>query len=245
MCYSFDKEHAKKYGVEEAIMLQNFIFWIGKNRANNKHIYDNKTWTYNSVKAFKELFVFWTDKQLRRIIESLVSQKLIVRGNYNKSNIDRTGWYALVDEDAFLGTADLPKKENAFAQTGEAIPDSKPDSKQSLSNDKEIIVNAFFGKTELKKVFESYLKMRRKIKKPATDEAVVLVRAKVFKLSEGDEDKAIEILNNSIANSWVGVFCLKVDNHKPPDSEVKSKARAAMESNDNFMKSRYGTEFNG
>lgn len=153
MNYSFDKQHAINYGVDEAIMIHNFIFWIDKNRANKKHFYDNRYWTYNSVEAFKELFEFWTAKQLRRIIESLVDQKIIMRGNYNKSNIDRTGWYAFINEDAFLGIYDLPKRENEFAQKGEAIPYSKTDNKQYLSNDKDN--SDIFSKEELSKITKS------------------------------------------------------------------------------------------
>ena len=35
MEYSFNIEHAKEYGVEEAIFLKNLIHWIRKNKANN------------------------------------------------------------------------------------------------------------------------------------------------------------------------------------------------------------------
>ena len=35
MNYSFDVEHAKKYGCKEAIMIYHFQFWILKNKAEN------------------------------------------------------------------------------------------------------------------------------------------------------------------------------------------------------------------
>jgi len=98
MVYHFDIEHAKKYGVDEAIMLQNFIFWIRKNKASGRHFHDNHYWTFNSKNAFAELFPFWTEAQIKRILNSLKDQGVIVLGNYNKIPYDRTNWYALADE---------------------------------------------------------------------------------------------------------------------------------------------------
>ena len=70
MTYSFDIEIAQEIGVDEAIMLQNIIFWLVKNKANGTNHYDGRYWTYNSHKAFKELFPFWTENQIRRILEN-------------------------------------------------------------------------------------------------------------------------------------------------------------------------------
>ena len=53
--YSFNKEHAKKYGVSEAIVIKNLQFWISKNMANNYSCHDGRTWTYNTISAFQEL----------------------------------------------------------------------------------------------------------------------------------------------------------------------------------------------
>ena len=56
MTHQFDTEIAKEYGVDIAIVVSNIAFWLQKNKANGKHIHDGKVWTYNSTKAFKELF---------------------------------------------------------------------------------------------------------------------------------------------------------------------------------------------
>jgi hypothetical protein len=98
MNYHFDVEYAIKYGVNEAIMLQNFIFWIQRNMANDKHKHDGKTWTFNTRKAYQQLFPFWSERQVRNIIDSLIEQKVLITGNYNRVPYDRTLWYALVDE---------------------------------------------------------------------------------------------------------------------------------------------------
>ena len=96
MTYSFDTELAQKLGVNEAIMLQNIVFWLLKNKANGSNYYDGRYWTYNSHKAFKELFPFWTENQIRRILENQVVAKNLaepildwLRPKTKKANIDQ------------------------------------------------------------------------------------------------------------------------------------------------------------
>lgn len=95
--FHFDSDLAEKYGIAEAVILYNLTFWLKKNKANNKHFYDGKHWTYNSVKAFNELFCFLSKDQVRRTLEKLESKGAIVTGNYNQIAYDRTTWYTLSD----------------------------------------------------------------------------------------------------------------------------------------------------
>lgn len=121
MDYSFNAAVAVKYGVEEAVLIHNLYWWISKNKANNKHFYDGRYWTYNSRKAFAELFPFWTNKQMRRICNSIEKQGAAIVGNYNKNQMDRTLWYALSDivlslygEQDDRGTATVNEKQNTL-----------------------------------------------------------------------------------------------------------------------------------
>lgn len=59
------------------------------------------------------------------------------------------------------------------------------------------------------KKLDAFVKMRQKIKKPLTEEGIELIEEKLTKLSNGDEAVKIEILNQSIENSWQGVFEVK------------------------------------
>lgn len=123
MTHYFETEDAEKYGVNAAIILANLRFWISKNQANKRHFYDGHTWTYNSVKAFTELFPYLSPKQIRTAIQRLVDAGEIGEGNYNKSSYDRTKWYCLLRKNH------LTKKEIPFAREGEPIPDIKPNRK--------------------------------------------------------------------------------------------------------------------
>lgn len=141
MHHSFDIAHANFYGVDEAIMISNFQYWLKKNWANGKHNHDGRTWTYNSVSAYEKMFPYWTAKQIRRVIDSLITQGVLMRGEYNKSVYDRTSWYAFVDESTFLfENSELPKWETQSDQMGKCIPNintnNKPNEKHNDLHEK-------------------------------------------------------------------------------------------------------------
>ena len=150
MNYLFDVEEAEKYGVNEAILLYHFKYWLRKNLVNDKNIYDGKAWTYNTNNAFIELFPFWSIGQIRRILKSMEKQDLIETGNYNKSQYDRTKWYSLKDQsmlelpsknqDSICGNEQihLLKSTNGFGEIARPIPDNKPDNKPDNIKDLSI-----------------------------------------------------------------------------------------------------------
>lgn len=102
MNHSFDIAHACAYGIHEAILIQNLQFWIVKNRANGRHEHDGRTWTYSSTKAFTELFPYMSTSAMRRTLLSLQTQGVILTGNYNSNQYNRTSWFAFADEAVFL-----------------------------------------------------------------------------------------------------------------------------------------------
>jgi hypothetical protein len=143
MDFSFNIEFAKRYGVDEAIMVKSFQFWIRLNKANKVNYHDKRYWTYNTNKSLSEYYSFWTEKQVRRIIESLVDKEILIKGNYNKIAYDRTIWYAFMNEDLYLsdnfhleenanyekvntilpnGQMENTKKSNGISRKGEPIP---------------------------------------------------------------------------------------------------------------------------
>ena len=102
MEHHFDIEDAQKHGVIAAIILHNLKYWIFKNKANDKHFHEGRTWTYNTVEAFTRIFPYLSVWQIRHALEKLLRAGVLLKGNYNKIRYDRTLWYAFVDEDAAL-----------------------------------------------------------------------------------------------------------------------------------------------
>lgn len=125
--YYFNVAIAQLYGVDEAIMINNFIHWDAQNKANNTNFHDGRYWTYNSKRAYTELFPFWTEKQIRRILESLLDKGIIIKGNYNKLAYDHTNWYSLnLETICPNGPIDLTKQSNRLDQMGQPIPYLNP-----------------------------------------------------------------------------------------------------------------------
>lgn len=141
MEHSFDIEIAKDYGIETAIILKHLYFWIEKNKANDDNYFEGKYWTYNSVKAFSDLFPYMTEKKIRSALIKMEEQGLLITGNFNRSQYDRTKWYALTDKAYSIllkGDFHFTKKENGSSSDGEPIPDINTDNKpdnNTVSND--------------------------------------------------------------------------------------------------------------
>lgn len=98
MQHSFDVDLAKEYGILEAILLNNIWFWIAKNKSNDVNFYDGYYWTYNSTKAFNELFPYVSERQIKSALKHLREEGILQTGNYNKVAYDRTLWYAFTEK---------------------------------------------------------------------------------------------------------------------------------------------------
>ena len=134
----FDVDVAYEVGVNAAILLENIAHWIEHNRANEdkKSFHDGRYWTYNSMKAFSELFPYLKPNTIRTALKKLKDADLIIAGNYNKLAYDRTQWYALTEKaEALLGIhtsiskksqMDLEENINGFATNDTPIPDITP-----------------------------------------------------------------------------------------------------------------------
>lgn len=133
--HSFDTDVASMVGVAAAVIAYNIQHWCEKNAANDAHQYEGRSWTYNSVSAFKELFPYLSPKQIRTALDKLEKAGLVVSGNFNKQGRDQTKWYSFVPEAVVKaancpkGQMQLPKRADPIAQKGKPLPDRKPDNK--------------------------------------------------------------------------------------------------------------------
>lgn len=123
-CHAFNIEDAKKYGVDAAIIIHNIRFWIDHNKANSKHIHDGYVWTYNSARAFSDLFPYWSGNKIQKLLKKLENDGVIITGNYNKSPYDKTKWYTLPEYNLQLdGLEASANRLNHESQNAEPIPD--------------------------------------------------------------------------------------------------------------------------
>jgi hypothetical protein len=74
---------------------------------------------------------------------------------------------------------------------------------------KEIIIKEDIFLTPLEIALNNFYVFRIELKKPILESSKEALKDKLIKLSNNDNDIAIEILNQSIANGWQGIFELK------------------------------------
>lgn len=75
------------------------------------------------------------------------------------------------------------------------------------------VQEVYFDDEKLNNAFSDYAAMREEINRPLTDRAVNLAIKKLHKMSAiptggWDKDKAIQILQQSVINGWIGLFPL-------------------------------------
>lgn len=141
---------AQLVGTNAALILENISYWCEHNAANNTNLHDGHYWTYNSTKAFGELFPYMTVNVIRTAIKKLKDNGLILTGNFNKSAYDRTTWYTLTEKaEAMLDVnvhSDEPNQEETTAEDPTpsttpaqdpwaSTPNSTPEQFQLLVNE--------------------------------------------------------------------------------------------------------------
>lgn len=107
--------------------------------------------------------------------------------------------------------------------TNSILKESKNERTEEIKEDKNAekdITNVISKKKSyypddelLDEAFNEYVTMRKRIKKPiCTDKALHRAMNTLEKLSGGDNDLAVKILNRSVDHCWQGLFELKEDN---------------------------------
>jgi phage replication O-like protein O len=91
--------------------------------------------------------------------------------------------------------------------------------KETYTKEKVDFLNSY--SPAFKETFRNYKTMRTKIKKPMTDKAIGMALTKLKELSSSEEGQ-IAILNQSIFNSWAGVFPLTGQLIKEEPKKVQS-----------------------
>ena len=112
------------------------------------------------------------------------------------------------------------------------------DKKESKKGGRETFNDLIASYTEndtLYRVLGDYIQMRTAIRKPLTNRALELVFKKLDELARTDAEK-IAILNQSILNSWQGLFPLK-DNQRrgSADNRFYPPIKGDTNNNDDFM----------
>ena len=198
--HSFDIEDAKLYGVNEAILLYNISYWAKYNKANGKNYYEidsvqypelvgqKRYFTYNSIKAFSELFPYFSVDQVRLVIKKLCEKGVLIKGCYNKSSYDRTIWYALFNEES-IGVNTQSHLAEIPNQLGDN-PKPIPDINTNINSDINIISRTICLLNEKSK--SGY--------KPTRKSTVTVIKARI---AEGFTENDLSLVVVSKSNQWL------------------------------------------
>lgn len=230
MVHHFNVEIAKKYGVEEAVIIYNLAFWLMHNKANNKNYYDGYYWTYNSARAFEELFPYFNSKKISRLLNKLEELNVIKSGNYNPVAYDRTKWYTISSPELidFYDLSldkneksisqkcpmDFTKMSDGMSKSVQPIPDNKPDNKNT--DKKQYIKRDLISEIEeleisdnLKAKFIEFVQYRKEIKKPLKTIRPVISEIKKLGKDYVSEQHLIDSIEESMNKEYQGIFPIK------------------------------------
>ena len=226
----FDVKIAQEYGINCAIILQNILHWVRKNEANGKHFHDGAYWTYNSTKAFAELFPYLTQKQIETALKKLRDDGILQTGNYNDFKYDRTLWYALTQKGECIllgGEMEKPSRGNGNHPEGEPIPNINPDGKPKSNTDKKKVSKNTFdaiidkylapdGQSvrfqdheKRRELLQEWLKVRKAKRSAMTDRAIQMNIDKLDKLAAESGMSVVEYLSEVICRGWAAFYAIK------------------------------------
>lgn len=95
--HAFNPFIAKKYGINEAIIINSMIFWTRTNAAEGKNFHENRFWSYGTPEYYSKYFPYFTERQIKYALSNLVKIGALLKSNFNKKGYDKTAWYSLSD----------------------------------------------------------------------------------------------------------------------------------------------------
>lgn len=229
---------AQLVGANAALILENISYWCEHNAANNANLHDGRYWTYNSTKAFGELFPYMTINVIRASLKKLKDNGLILTGNYNKSAYDRTMWYTLTEKaEKMLDVnvhSDEPNQEEAtdeatspapttaqdpWANTTNATPEqfqlpvSEPEPQPQPKKRRKVksfdaIIDAYTSDPETKELLGQWLQNRKAKRAAMTDSAIQSNINVLTKLAQESRMNVNDYLTEVIRRGWGSFFAI-------------------------------------
>lgn len=84
---------ARRYGVHAALVMKHIWDEICTNERAGRCSFAGRTWMRSSQMMFTAIMPYLTKNMVRRALERLMKQCVIVRGEFGDSRFDRTSWY--------------------------------------------------------------------------------------------------------------------------------------------------------
>lgn len=227
---------AQLVGTNAALILENISYWCEHNAANNTNLHDGHYWTYNSTKAFGELFPYMTVNVIRTALKKLKDNGLILTGNFNKSAYDRTTWYTLTEKaEEMLDVnvhSDEPTQEEATAETPTPsptpaqdpwasntnvapeqfqLPTAEPEPKTQpkktrKGNSFDAIIDAYTSDPTTKDLLGAWLQNRKAKRSAMTDRAIQGCINKLDRRAQESRMSVNDYLDEIVCRGWSAFY---------------------------------------
>src|SRR3712207_777943 len=86
---------AVRFGLNEAIILQQLHYWVGPNTGISTNIVDGVRWAYNTYEEWQQQFPWWSVRTIQRIFTTLERQGVVTARAMNVKDWDRRKWYTI------------------------------------------------------------------------------------------------------------------------------------------------------
>lgn len=181
MYHYFDVDIALKYGLNEAILLNNIAFWVMKNEANEQNFFEGKYWTYNSAKAFSKLFPYMSARTIQRVLKNLVDEGLILVNKFSDDPMKRTNYYTLTDLAKSITTScDNPLRQVVSIDNdnmSQSILNKNTDSTDINNTDINLQIPPLSPRENLFEMFwTAYPKCKRKVDKDGCKKKFIKIK---------------------------------------------------------------------
>ncbi len=146
----------------------------------------------------------WGNTKVRNFIDYLIEKGVCKPKTNHETNQKQAKVFTVNTEFLALPqTKNKPRNKPKTNQEKTELEQGKSAKKEQMYYPNDELLNG---------AFKEFLAMRNKIKKPiATKQALTRMMNKIEKLSGGDNDLAIKILNQSTDHCWQDVYELKGD----------------------------------
>ena len=143
-----------------------------------------------------------SESKVTRILSAFESEQQIEQLTSNKNRlISVVNW----DKYQIFDQQNEQQMNNNRTTTEQQLNTNKKN--KNVKNEKNEI-NTYSDNPELNEAIIEFIKFRKSIRKPMTDNAVKLMLGKLNKLSSNVNEQ-IEIINQSIVGGWTGIYPLK------------------------------------
>lgn len=133
--------------------------------------------------------------------------------------------YKFMDTECIQGVSSLETQvrigKDRLGKGSLEIEEDNDIKKGKKKSEFDVLIENYTDDLDLRNTIYEFIKMRKAIKAAMTSNALKLMLTKLDKLSNGNIDIKFKILEQSIMNSWKGIFELKTDNKQQPKNKLK------------------------